>query len=482
MILNWLRLARATALPLTQIGARDLTRNGRRPDWMLGCAAFSVALGGCSLIDDFSQFRIVASDASDDDSGVGSAADAAVPLCGGEDCSQLTGPCTQGECKEGRCVATAIRDGRSCGADNCTVCRNGACDAPKDCTEFDGPCTKGVCNPSDGMCGTSNVNEGMGCFDNEPCTVSEKCSEGKCSGPQRDCSGFNDECSEGVCQKDTGMCTYGTPNTSRACNDFNPCTVNDRCDASGRCIPTGDASAGAACDDINACTGTLLNPDACDGSGNCVGGAFVLAGSACSDDNECTDPDACNARGVCTGAAVREGQACETACKTDNKCRQGVCLDAQGSQLGYRAQCYFNWCDSESVCQPRWQHDGNCDCGCDFVDPDCNDCSARMCEAKPTFRHKAAKWCDAMGKAINLCPESLKGDGKCDCGCQFEDPDCAGGSCCGPTGVAGCGDAFVEDCVCERQMGSDADPSCCGQQWTQRCANLAVQLGCMVCP
>lgn len=486
MILNWVRLVRATALPLAdgcRFGVRDLARiGGRRSDWMLGCAALSVALSGCSLIDDFSNFRIVRGDAGDDDAGASPAADAAVPLCGGEDCTKLTSLCTQGECKNGACVATPIREGRSCSEDNCTVCRSGECNMPKDCSEYDGPCTRGVCNPSDGVCATTNINEGKNCFDNDPCTVSETCVAGKCTGPQRDCSAFSDDCSEGECQKDTGMCTYGTPNSSRTCDDFKACTVNDRCDASGRCIPAGYAADGAPCTDLNACTGTLLSPDGCDGAGTCRPGDPVVVGTPCDDDNECTDPDSCNSRGACTGSAVREGQACETACKTKNTCQQGACLDAQSTPLGYNPQCYFNWCDAESLCQARWENDGNCDCGCSFVDPACNDCSPRMCEAKPTLRHTAAKWCDAMGKAISICPDSLKNDGKCDCGCQFQDPDCSGGRCCGPTGEAGCNNAFVQDCVCQRQLGSDAAPSCCTQAWTQQCADLAVQLGCMTCP
>ena len=218
-------------------------------NWLrLGCAALSVALSGCSLIDDFSQFRIVQSDAGDDDAGSApGTADAAAQLCNGEDCSKLTGLCTQGECNDGKCVATAIREGRSCGEDSCSVCHDGQCNGAKDCSEYDGPCTKGTCNPSDGVCMAVNVNEGMNCFDNEPCTVSETCVAGKCGGPQRDCSSFDDECSEGVCQKETGLCTYGTPNSSRECDDFNPCTANDRCDASGRCIPAGNTAAGTPC-------------------------------------------------------------------------------------------------------------------------------------------------------------------------------------------------------------------------------------------
>jgi hypothetical protein len=471
MILSSLRSLRAT---------QQLFISG--PAVASSVVALCVLASGCSLIDDFSKFRIVRDGGDDDAGAIDAGRDAAVPLCGGEDCSKLNTMCRQGVCRDDRCVAEPIRNGRSCGQGECTVCDDGECNAPKDCSEFDGPCTRGVCNDSDGACSASNVNEGQTCFDNDPCTVSETCSAGKCAGSPRDCSNFSDQCSEGVCEKDTGLCTYGKPNASSSCDDFNPCTTNESCDASGECVAAANAPAGAACDDFNGCTGTLVEPDRCDGAGLCQRGGFVLAGTACADDNECTNPDTCNGSGRCTGPAVREGEACEGDCKTANTCQGGSCLNAQGMPLGYKPQCYFNWCDSESLCEERFQRDGACDCGCDFEDPECNDCSARMCEEQRSLRHRAAKWCDAQGRSIALCPESLKNDGKCDCGCQFEDPDCGGGSCCGPTGSPGCDNDFVEACVCERQEASDADPSCCTQGWTQRCADLAVQLGCMTCP
>jgi hypothetical protein len=94
--------------------------------------------------------------------------------------------------------------------------------------------------------------------------------------------------------------------------------------------------------------------------------------------------------------------------------------------------------------------------------------------------HQAARWCDDTGKPADNCPDELKSDGKCDCGCQFDDPDCNGGSCCSGTGDAGCDNSYVEECVCAR--GLNGDPSCCTGEWTDRCAELAVNLGCMLCP
>jgi hypothetical protein len=446
-------------------------------------AALSVGLPGCSLIDDFDKFRI-REDLGDDDAGqAGDAAtgnDASEP-CGVEDCSSLDSDCARGECRGGQCVAAPIPDGRPCGDDKCAVCKAGSCGAPKDCSAYDGACARGECNPADGSCMAVDANEDQPCFDNDPCTVDELCSAGRCTGAEKDCSTLDDQCSEGVCEATSGKCVYGTPSASKACDDFNPCTTNDQCDASGLCIATKSAPAGDVCTDYNPCTGTAGLRDACDGLGDCLPGAPVLAGTECDDDNECTGPDTCSGTGSCAGASVREGQACETACKTDNTCQAGTCLDEDGQALGYKPGCYFNWCDGESACQDRWRRDGACDCGCDFVDADCDACSARMCEPNAVLQHRAAKWCDGKGDAIAFCPESLKNDGKCDCGCQFADPDCGGGACCSPTDKAGCGDAFIEDCVCDRGGATDAAPECCNQAWDERCATLAVQLGCMLC-
>jgi hypothetical protein len=101
-----------------------------------------------------------------------------------------------------------------------------------------------------------------------------------------------------------------------------------------------------------------------------------------------------------------------------------------------------------------------------------------MCQALGD--HKAARWCDTAGKSASNCPDSLKNDGKCDCGCQFEDPDCNGKACCSGTGTKGCNDSYIEECVCDRRP--NGDPSCCTAEWTDRCAELALNLGCMLCP
>jgi hypothetical protein len=466
------------------------------------CVVGSLLAGfasGCVLIDDFGKFKVQTrdrdastGDASTDaarsdrpDAASDASADANLPpdtsaACKNVNCTALDSDCMRGECQSGKCVAVAAKNGESCGGDKCTTCKDGACGSPKDCASLDGDCTRGACNPSTGECEASAINEGKACFDKNPCSYGELCQAGACVGKAFDCSAYDDECSQGVCDPSAGGCTFGPNRMSQTCSDANPCTLNDRCTSSGICRSDENAPAGATCDDYNACSGTDLGPDACDSAGKCVPGDSVLAGTVCDDDNECSTNDACDGFGLCVGDPTREGELCNTGCSANTTCQGGYCGPTTGAVPNYDKRCFLQWCGRASLCQMSWQHDRVCDCGCSFVDPDCNDCSLRMCESDPGRMHRATSWCDQAGKAIGNCPDNLKGDGKCDCGCQFVDPDCGGGACCGSTGKAGCGVDFVQTCLCDHE--SNAEPDCCTKEWTQDCADAAVALGCMVCP
>lgn len=371
------------------------------------------------------------------------------------------------------------RDARADGSDGAADSATSERCKDVDCSDLDSPCTKGVCDPDSGECKAQNAAEGSACFDDDPCSVSDSCKEGKCTGEARDCSALDDDCSQGVCDPATGGCTYGPTSMSNACNDLDACTVNDRCtdDPAGPC--RGElAAAGTPCDDFKSCTGTDSAPDKCDDKGQCQSGAAVAEGTLCDDDNECTASDKCDGEGSCTGDAVREGEPCRQACTSNTTCREGLCIPDEDEALAYNNECLFSFCGISNICQEKWKTDLVCHCGCGYEDPACSACSPYMC--RTLGDHKAARWCDTAGNAASNCPDSLKDDGKCDCGCQFEDPDCNGGACCSGTGAKGCNDSFIEECVCDRKP--NGDPSCCDNEWTDRCAELAVNLGCMLCP
>jgi hypothetical protein len=346
------------------------------------------------------------------------------------------------------------------------------------CGKMDAECMRGTCDPATGECKAVAVEDGQSCFDGNPCSSGDRCRAGECAGEAIDCSSWDLVCSQGMCDPETGACSFG-PSMSQTCDDANACTVDDRCNADGLCDGS-PAAAGTTCNDFNDCTGTADKSDACDGARTCTPGGSLPMGTTCNDDNECTNNDRCNSSGRCRGANVREGQACETACASNTTCQSGDCKPPSGATVAYDNGCFLNLCHGlNRICRAEWQNDRVCHCGCDFKDSDCEDaCSPRMCVSHAN--HKAARWCDKDGQAIDNCPDSLKGDGKCDCGCQFVDPDCNGGACCSDAGKNGCDNAFVRSCVCEHE--TNGDDSCCKDGWTQHCADLAVNLGCMLCP
>jgi hypothetical protein len=411
--------------------------------------ALALAASSCVWIDDFDKFKAM----GERDAGLTPAQDA------------------------GKTDAAAAQD-EDAGAAADAAQNTGKC-ADVDCSRLDSPCSHGVCNPSTGECESKNANDGERCFDDNPCTYDEHCRAGQCEGKAVDCSAWDTTCAEGVCDTQNGGCTFGSIQQSKACDDHNACSQNDRCTETGQCSGS-NTPKGSACSDLKACTGTDTMPDSCDGDGNCISGGPVSAGASCDDDNTCTDGDHCDGEGSCVGSATREGEPCNEACAGNTRCHAGECGTANDAVPAFDKRCVLNFCGNTAVCLDEWKHDFVCYCGCNFEDADCNDCSSSMCQSDPTQGHRAERWCDQAGHAVDNCPDSLKNDGKCDCGCQFVDPDCGGGNCCEATGKAGCDDTFIESCVCNRI--TDAAPECCSGQWTQRCADLAVNLGCMACP
>lgn len=374
-----------------------------------------------------------------------------------------------------RDLPDARADGSDAAADSATSerCKD------VDCSDLDGECTKGVCNPASGKCEPQAAKDGTACFDANPCTVADTCNDGECLGEALDCSALDDDCSQGMCDPETGGCTFGPTSTSQSCNDLNGCTLNDRCTGDPDDLCRGElAPSGTVCDDFYSCTGTDAAPDKCDDKGMCQAGAPVAAGTRCDDDNECTISDRCDGEGVCDGDATREGEPCQQACASNTICQDGECSGKDGAVVAYNNQCLTSFCGISNICQDKWKTDQVCQCGCGYEDSACSSCSSYMCQGLGD--HKAARWCDSAGKPSSNCPDSLKNDGKCDCGCQFEDPDCNGGACCSGTSDKGCENSFVEDCVCNNKANGNAE--CCTNEWTDRCAELAVNLGCMICP
>lgn len=135
------------------------------------------------------------------------------------------------------------------------------CDKSKD-----GPCTATACAPATGQCVTANAPDGQSCTDGSACTAGDSCAAGKCS-----------------------------PGKPVACDDGNPCTLDD-CDGKSGCTfapkagaqpcytgapgtqGVGECKAGSqACDSsgqLGTCTGQVVpaKSESCDGIDNTCDG------------------------------------------------------------------------------------------------------------------------------------------------------------------------------------------------------------------
>jgi MYXO-CTERM domain-containing protein len=100
----------------------------------------------------------------------------------------------------------------------------GACTAgqPVVCTALDQCHVVGTCDPVSGVCSNPTQADGTACDDTNPCTVNDQCTAGACGGSPQTCNP-SDEChTAGVCDMSNGTCTNpeqpdGTPCTDGTC-------------------------------------------------------------------------------------------------------------------------------------------------------------------------------------------------------------------------------------------------------------------------
>jgi RHS repeat-associated protein len=206
---------------------------------------------------------------------------------------------------------TPAPDGASCDDENpCTetdTCQAGVCTGsnPKWCAELDQCHVPGVCNPATGGCSYEDEADGTECDDGNPCTQTDTCQAGACTGVAVACPP-PDQChNAGTCDS-SGSCTYTAKADGTSCSDGNVCTQGDSCQA-GACVGTA-APAGTSCADSNPCNGV----ETCDGAGACVG-TVAAAGTPCSDGNLCNGVETCDGAGACVAAMlprVDDGKPC----------------------------------------------------------------------------------------------------------------------------------------------------------------------------
>ena len=347
--------------------------------------------------------------------------------------------CTQADvCVGGTCTGagTACSDGKACTWDAChpkqgcvhvaatgppcddgnactwgDACSGGVClaAAPKVCPA--GPaCTVAQCQAPAGTCTSKLATDGAACEDSDACTQGGACAGGLCKGASVGC-GDGNPCTLDLCEAATGCvhvataapcddgagCTEGdtcqggacVPETAKACNDGNACTIDSCSGLAGVC---GHAAGAGPCSDGNPCT----LADACTATA-CRGTPLT-----CNDGNPCTQ-DACGAAGACI--ALANGDPCNdgNACTTHDACKAKVCAPGLPVDCGDGEPCTVDSCQADGSCAHVAQL-GPCD------------------DANPCTPNDACQGGKCVG-ATNAC--NCKGDGDC---AKFEDGDACNGT------------------------------------------------------
>jgi len=229
-------------------------------------------------------------------------------ICQAQDACHDIGVCDPAT---GVCSNPPKADNSACDdLDACTQadsCQSGFCTGgdPVVCVPLTACHQTGVCDPLTGVCTQPVKPDGAPCEDGDLCTSSESCTNGLCLGGTPVICQALDSCHEvGVCEPNPGQCTNPAKIDGTACDDQNPCTLQDSCRA-GLCLGgqpvtcpapgpcqlegTCDPAQGGCvnpnlpdatpCDDGSLCT----QGDSCQG-GNCVATDFL----ACDDGDPCT--------------------------------------------------------------------------------------------------------------------------------------------------------------------------------------------------
>ncbi len=223
-------------------------------------------------------------------------------VCTAIDQCHVAGTCDPAS---GQCATPNKPNGSACTDGNaCTqtdFCQNGFCIGanPIACSPLDQCHQAGTCNPGTGQCSNPAKPDGTACNDGSACTQGDTCQGGTCTGSTTVVCTASDQChAAGTCNPGTGQCSNPTKPDGASCSDGNACTQADTC-VGGTC--TGGNP--RACTPIDQCH----DAGTCDsGTGACSTPAKV-DGTACDDGNPCTVNDACTAGTCTGGSACGDG-------------------------------------------------------------------------------------------------------------------------------------------------------------------------------
>jgi hypothetical protein len=320
-------------------------------------------------------------------------------------------PCTADGCDEEQgCIHWAM-DNEPCDDGNeCTV--GNYCDGSEcvplslmDCDD-DNVCTDDLCDPAVGCTHTFNT---VPCYDEDICTITDKCNLGVCVGSGlMPCTDGN-PCTDDSCSPGAG-CEF-VPN-DEVCDDGNECTDGDYC-TQGICHAGGTSD----CDDGNVCTDDSCNPatgcvhvnnvescddnDACSINDVCQAGSCVSGGDRdCADSNLCTN-DACAPESGCVYSYNSEPCDDLDPCTMTDACSGGACVGTGEPDCDDSIACTADSCLTGVGCQHEvmvdYQTDpDNCgDCGVECADDE--ECNAGECKVINPWVGAGATW-NSAGK------------------------------------------------------------------------------------
>ncbi len=266
---------------------------------------------------------------------------------------------------------------------------------------LDDVCVSGVCTYSY----TTNT-----CNDNNLCTVDDVCSNGLCSGTQKNCDD-SDVCTADSCDPATGDCVHtniqGCCYTSADCDDNNLCT-DDVCNTQNQCVNTNnndDCGTCAKCSS-GSCIADLTQDDDCGFCEKCTD-KFTCGYQSTTEDvkNECALEDC--STGFCDGEGSCDLRPSNYVCRE----KAGVC-DIEDKCTGSSADCPAD-AKSNSECRAS---SGICDLPevCDGVNNDCPTDLVRSSSyiCRDSGACNPAEYCDGSSKQ---CPVDLKSPDGTDC-------------------------------------------------------------------
>jgi uncharacterized repeat protein (TIGR03803 family) len=229
---------------------------------------------------------------------------------------------------------TACDDGNPCTQTD--TCQAGVCTGsnPVICTASDQCHTAGTCDTGTGTCSNPAKADGSSCSDGNACTTNDTCLAGTCTGgPPANCDDRN-VCTIDSCSPSMG-CMHTPGNAGAVCRaSAGVCDPAETCTGTDATCP-GDAKSTAVC---RASSGVCDVPESCDGvNNNCPADGFQSSATVCR-------PAAgqCDVAETCTGmsaACPMDGHASDgTSCSDGNACTQ-----ADTCQAGVCRSLSFAW-------------------------------------------------------------------------------------------------------------------------------------------